>query len=1025
MDTGSDSDTISITSTAPSEQKDEYPVEAILAETVGDGRHPLYLVKWENYPITRATWEPASSFDDDSTLLDWKAKKDRQDKGFEPSFSIDEFQARIKEVENERARRKARRKAKRKRRGIPTSSDEGKAPVRKSRPKKRSTDLEEDEDEDGDGDESDVGEFRRDKRGSKKRHLSDEEGGDGLTSDDSLMQDIKVKEFNKKHKKLRKKPRARESRSSTEQAVSRPPSQPPSRPRQPPSRRPSTGTGTQGRQPIRRASEVSGHQTEVARPAAKATARRAPKVQAAKTTTNILANWNKDPPKRNLTKPDYKNPHITPQNPHLFNKLSILRRYEKASRNERPPQEGALQLFRPGDWNPRSLNKLQPSDSGPPKDRNEEDEDYEPTERGEGEAAPDPWVPDSGRAPHAASTQFRRPSQDLSLGRAPQAPYATHGGTHDATHDSSSGKFPQASGYQHRRPSQGIEPATPFLATSPTNSGAAVKSSSAHPQQSLDANMLQKPQVKKLTLAQYNQRNATSLVASEDSKEHGNKASTEDEKGGLITKDTREHLSDEEILREMEAINFTGAPENGSKPGRQQNTVSIPGVIAAVKIGTSKVEAGRLKLIGVPPELLRKWIDVVGSPLYLWLKKIVSADHFRRNREPNKDRVVGEGDVQGDFKSSPDELLELLHFYGGAGVYMNNHFIMVIYPTNVEAWKYMKQSSTSQLRWVAFTLDNSNDGSNLAWNSTNSSLAIKAAYKHLFKIQFSELLPVLPEGLQYPSKVPIFIMADTSAAWNETIILYKILKLSGATIYWSGQEGAWDYFTQRINFGILFLHNNYRRYGLATVPRLASIVNKHITIFEFGRLHHESTSKLAVTNRGSFGCRRLFPHGGCILLTDNMLMNDPRGSYEVIRVFKKRLEDSKSNTWKLVLRPGDVEGWCLGAIVSKANMDSEDSSTVVARCNIFQEISEFIYTGPENLHNNPDGFNIRQIAGDSVSGGNDALLQVQNLALWANSNCTKYRRFIAVNPTQNVPGAEDFPIVELMLPEQFIRKHAH
>src|SRR5947207_5964559 len=116
----SDSDTISITSTAPSEQKDEYPVEAILAETLtGDGKNPLYLVKWEGYPITRATWEPAASFDDETTLLDWETKKYRQDRGLEPAFDIKDFQAQLKAAESAKAKRKARRKAKKKRLGIP------------------------------------------------------------------------------------------------------------------------------------------------------------------------------------------------------------------------------------------------------------------------------------------------------------------------------------------------------------------------------------------------------------------------------------------------------------------------------------------------------------------------------------------------------------------------------------------------------------------------------------------------------------------------------------------------------------------------------------------------------------------------------------------------------------------------------------------------------------------------------------------------------------------------------------------
>jgi hypothetical protein len=176
------------------------------------------LVKWEDYPVTRATWEPAASFDDDSTLRDWGAKKYRQEKGLEPAFDIEDFKAQLRVVENAKAKRKARRKAKRKRLGIPTSSDEGEhsqndsdgTPIRSPGSKNRNANPNGGEDVDDDG--SDIGKSRKDKKGAKKQQSRDEES-DGLTSDDSLLRDIKLKESNKKRKRLRRKVKTRDSRS--------------------------------------------------------------------------------------------------------------------------------------------------------------------------------------------------------------------------------------------------------------------------------------------------------------------------------------------------------------------------------------------------------------------------------------------------------------------------------------------------------------------------------------------------------------------------------------------------------------------------------------------------------------------------------------------------------------------------------------------------------------------------------------------------------------------------------------------
>ena len=71
-------DSISVTSTVLSEQKDEYPVEAILAEEKFKGI-TKYLVKWEGYPEHQCTWETRSMFQDgeDSTFHEWETQKMR------------------------------------------------------------------------------------------------------------------------------------------------------------------------------------------------------------------------------------------------------------------------------------------------------------------------------------------------------------------------------------------------------------------------------------------------------------------------------------------------------------------------------------------------------------------------------------------------------------------------------------------------------------------------------------------------------------------------------------------------------------------------------------------------------------------------------------------------------------------------------------------------------------------------------------------------------------------------------------
>ncbi|EEH43475.2 uncharacterized protein PADG_08400 [Paracoccidioides brasiliensis Pb18] len=116
-DDDDDDDDISLISTGASEPQDEYEVETILAQKdFSTGK--AYLVKWADYPLERATWEPEDSFCDPRTLTEWRQKICC---GEHESFDVDALARRIKEIEEAKIDRHRRRRAKRIRLGIPVS----------------------------------------------------------------------------------------------------------------------------------------------------------------------------------------------------------------------------------------------------------------------------------------------------------------------------------------------------------------------------------------------------------------------------------------------------------------------------------------------------------------------------------------------------------------------------------------------------------------------------------------------------------------------------------------------------------------------------------------------------------------------------------------------------------------------------------------------------------------------------------------------------------------------------------------
>ncbi|PYH49932.1 putative Chromo domain protein Chp1p [Aspergillus saccharolyticus JOP 1030-1] len=109
-----DDDEISITSTAPSEQKSEYEIEEVLAEgRFEDG--VKYLVQWAGYPPERNSWEPASAFTNKQTILEWRQKNKDIAAGKCKGFDVDAWLQYMEEFEEKREDRKRRRAAKRRR----------------------------------------------------------------------------------------------------------------------------------------------------------------------------------------------------------------------------------------------------------------------------------------------------------------------------------------------------------------------------------------------------------------------------------------------------------------------------------------------------------------------------------------------------------------------------------------------------------------------------------------------------------------------------------------------------------------------------------------------------------------------------------------------------------------------------------------------------------------------------------------------------------------------------------------------
>ncbi|KAL8850197.1 MAG: hypothetical protein Q9221_004883 [Calogaya cf. arnoldii] len=109
----SDDETVSLTSTVFSEEKDEpYNLEAVLAERMFEDGKKRYLVKWEGYPDYRNTWEKRKHFQFEQTLLDWRDQKMQFTRGRAKPFDVDAWEREVERIRETTEKRRARRREK-------------------------------------------------------------------------------------------------------------------------------------------------------------------------------------------------------------------------------------------------------------------------------------------------------------------------------------------------------------------------------------------------------------------------------------------------------------------------------------------------------------------------------------------------------------------------------------------------------------------------------------------------------------------------------------------------------------------------------------------------------------------------------------------------------------------------------------------------------------------------------------------------------------------------------------------------
>lgn len=231
-------DDISLNSTLISDVDPEqtYIVNCILGEKQDPSGKTIYLVRWEGYPIERATWEPPTSFDNKEIIKDFLRKKSLP--GGPQQFDWKKWDRDREKQEKEKLHRKIARQKKRARLGFTTSPSINRSSRRSSAVSSASTrqtnsavgadtiEIKDSGPSVSDSDDTENSEnplaLRRRRKNAKKQSIvvgyEDDFRSDPYPSD-SMVEELVERSKNTTKGKVKQLLRSREAKKETEQSM--------------------------------------------------------------------------------------------------------------------------------------------------------------------------------------------------------------------------------------------------------------------------------------------------------------------------------------------------------------------------------------------------------------------------------------------------------------------------------------------------------------------------------------------------------------------------------------------------------------------------------------------------------------------------------------------------------------------------------------------------------------------------------------------------------------------------------------
>ncbi|RWQ91849.1 hypothetical protein C8Q69DRAFT_408795 [Paecilomyces variotii] len=183
---------------------------------------------------------------------------------------------------------------------------------------------------------------------------------------------------------------------------------------------------------------------------------------------------------------------------------------------------------------------------------------------------------------------------------------------------------------------------------------------------------------------------------------------------------------------------------------------------------------------------------------------------------------------------------------------------------------------------------------------TDNSIDLDAIFSSQYSISFRELASV--NGSKSKTPAQVFYVWYPDSAEAEYQVLVEFLKRHKVVIYSNRLPEDWERFARTVSHGVVMFYGDFLSFY--DLPYFLDLTRKEINFWSV------SLAAPLPYADGTAHLQRLFPHGGVILLTEDLFLYDQDCVVVILAWFEEFVRRRSPGSWKIMFRP-DILNWLL------------------------------------------------------------------------------------------------------------------